>query len=232
MTEGRRVKTGPATTNTRAPTPSKADALPNQPTTKEEAMHTKKSVALSAILTITTAACATAQVSGTDSAIAPSPTVTTATTAAATPSETELSIANDFVAFGKEWSDETFSRLRIADPVMLGLGPEIIRTVNATDLRDPAGWDLDVEHFRAIEGPFSAGRLLANAPEGYDVSIGEHPHCVGPPQAPPSQFASHARISIQPPGESFDTCLQWFTVDLFVGKSGLVEAITMDIWEP
>jgi hypothetical protein len=35
---------------------------------------------------------------------------------------------------------------------------------------------------------------------------------------------------VQPTG--IDTCLLWWTVDLFVSPAGRIEAITLDLWDP
>jgi hypothetical protein len=40
------------------------------------------------------------------------------------------------------------------------------------------------------------------------------------------------RVSVQPAAGSIDSCLDWFTVDLFVTRSGEVAAVTLDLWEP
>jgi hypothetical protein len=66
----------------------------------------------------------------------------------------------------------------------------------------------------------------------YTVQIGEHSHCAGSPQPPPNGLDNLRRVSVQPPDESIDSCLDWTTVDFFVDRSGRVGVITMDLWEP
>ncbi len=46
---------------------------------------------------------------------------------------------------------------------------------------------------------------------------------------PPAGHATNRRVSIQP--ASAQSCLQWWTVDLFLGEDGRVEAITLDLYE-
>jgi hypothetical protein len=140
-------------------------------------------------------------------------------------------LVDRFVEFAKNPNAETFSSLPLADSVALGLGPQVVRSVEAEQLQDPETWILDVEEFRAYTGPFSSLSLLGSL-DHYTVEVGEHPHCVGPPQPPPDGLEDYKRISVQPLEESMDSCLTWLTVDLFVNPSGQVEAITMDLWEP
>jgi hypothetical protein len=152
------------------------------------------------------------------------------TTTTEKPSRSDLSIVDDFVEFAKNPSDEGFSRLPLADSVGLGLGPQIVRSVDAQHLRDPEAWVLQVEEFRAATGPFSPLDLLQFLDE-YTVQVGEHRHCAGSPQPPPNGMEEHRRVSVQPSDE-IDSCLMWTTVDFYVSPSGQIDAITMDIWEP
>lgn len=157
---------------------------------------------------------------------------TPSTTAAEdTPSLSDLSLVEAFIEFAHQPGAETHARLPLSDPVRLGLGPQIIRTVDRESLRDPEGWVFDVDLFRAYTGPFSP-LVQLQALDEYVVEVGEHAHCAGPAQPPPSGLEDLRRISVQPLGESIDSCLDWTTVDFFVSQSGQVEAVTMDLWEP
>lgn len=147
------------------------------------------------------------------------------------PSVADVSLVEAFVEFAQTGTAESFSQLPLADSVDLGLGPQIELTAEADDLQSPSSWVIDVELFRAYVGPFSALVLLEQA-DDFVVQMGPHPHCVGPPQPAPKGLDDHTRLSIQPSDDSIDSCLQWWTVDFFVGTSGLVEAITMDVYEP
>lgn len=48
----------------------------------------------------------------------------------------------------------------------------------------------------------------------------------------PKGFEGHQRVSIQPAETTIDSCLSWFSVDLFVNGDGRIAAVTLDIWEP
>lgn len=141
------------------------------------------------------------------------------------------SLVDSFVDFSKNPTDDNFNALPLAKSVDLGLGPSIVKTMEFDRLRQPDAWKLDVELFRAYVGPFSALDLLAGL-EDYEVTVGDHPHCVSPPVPPPDGHESHERISVQPQLGPQDSCLMWATVDLFLEPSGDVAAITLDMYEP
>jgi hypothetical protein len=140
-------------------------------------------------------------------------------------------IADGFVEFAEHPTDASFAALPLSDMVELGLGPNVIATFPRGELRRPDAWWLELEHFRAYSGPFSALEVLDRFGV-YEVIEGEHPHCAGPPVQAPEGFESFERISVQPKPGTYDSCLQWATVDLFVDEDGLVVAITLDLWEP
>ncbi len=167
----------------------------------------------------------------TDFVIPPQETVSPSTTAFENPSPSDLSLVAYLVEFAKNPSEESFAHLPLAGSVDLGLGPQLVRSVDAQELRDPQGWVLEVEFFRAYTGPFSPLEVLG-ALDDYTVQIGEHDHCAGPPKAPPDGLEELRRVSVQPSSESIDSCLTWATVDVFVNPSGRIKAITMDLWEP
>jgi hypothetical protein len=97
------------------------------------------------------------------------------------------------------------------------------------DLLHRAAWVLSADPFRGQVGPFSALELLGrNVPT--TISVGPHPHCASAPMPPPTDLVGSRRVSIQP--KDIDTCLLWWTVDLFVSSTGRSEAVTLDLWEP
>jgi hypothetical protein len=64
------------------------------------------------------------------------------------------------------------------------------------------------------------------------VIVGDHPHCASPPRPAPTELAQHRRVSFQPQLGNDASCLQWWTVDLYVADDGSVEGIGLDLWEP
>jgi hypothetical protein len=136
---------------------------------------------------------------------------------------TEVSLVDGFVDFAKDADDENFSRLPLAESVMLGLGPEVVSSVKSSELRNPDAWLLELEEFRAYEGPFSALRLLESL-DGYNVSVGEHAHCASPPMPPPDRLEDHTRVSVHPRLGSDASCLMWYSVDFFIDSNGMVRS--------
>lgn len=53
-----------------------------------------------------------------------------------------------------------------------------------------------------------------------------------PPVPAPREFKDYRRVSVQPSDSSIDSCLPWFTVDLFLDEQGSVALVTLDVWEP
>lgn len=159
------------------------------------------------------------------------------------PSAADKRLISDFVSFAVDPSPETASRLPWANAVALGLSRDIRATLEVSDAPDTAAWVLTAEHFRAYTGPFSAlalvqrhvGKVGSDSVGGrgaFQVSVGEHPHCASPPVLAPREFNDYRRVSVQPSDSSIGSCLEWFTIDLFLDEQGSVAAVTLDIWEP
>jgi hypothetical protein len=140
-------------------------------------------------------------------------------------------LAHQFVGFAEDPRPATAERVPFADEVHLGLGPRLHSTVPVARIATAESWILEPRQFRGWTPPFSALATVADAGE-LDVTIGPHPHCAAPPQPAPRSVARMRRVSVQPAAGSIDSCLDWFTVDLFVTRSGEVAAVTLDLWEP
>lgn len=67
---------------------------------------------------------------------------------------------------------------------------------------------------------------LAESDGQYRVDVGPHPSCVGPSRPPADAFASGRQISITPTGQS-DSCLDWWSVDLFVNDVGQIWGVSL-----
>jgi hypothetical protein len=174
-----------------------------------------------------TAAVASASGSTSPAALLSAPPATAARSA--TPTSADERLVNTLVIFARTSSAYDFAALPFADRVSLGLADQIRAVRDAADLARRDAWVLQVNPFRAHVGPFSAIELLTrDLPT--KIVIGSHAHCASPPVPAPSGFERLRRVSIQPTG--IDTCLLWWTVDLFVSTTGQIEAITLDLWEP
>lgn len=147
------------------------------------------------------------------------------------PTEQDRQLIVDFLAFADEPGTPTAAGLPFADEVALGLAGTLHQTLGPDDVGDPAAWLIEVEEFRGYVGPFSALEVAADAGPT-QVSLGDHPHCASPPEPAPDGFADHRRVGVQPASDSLDTCLRWWTVDLFVSDDGRIDAVALDLWEP
>ena len=150
-----------------------------------------------------------------------------------TASAADEELIQAFLRFAARPDPDSAARVPFADEVALGLGNELHVDRSRAELADEGAWSIEVgsEGFRAHVGPFSALDVAADAGEVV-VSVGPHPHCASPSMPPPAEVADLRRVSVQPSPESGDSCLSWWTVDLFLTPGGEVAAVTMDIWEP
>ncbi|MDO9439914.1 MAG: hypothetical protein Q7T73_03395 [Beijerinckiaceae bacterium] len=180
-------------------------------------------------------------------AATPSPSATTDITRDPSPApgtgKNDTALVRNFLEFAAEPSEQTAAPLQFAPDVRLGLGRDLVVTVRGDEVQGAAKWVLDVDYFRAYNGPFSAlqtvrTRLGATQPKPGDkasllqVSVGEHPRCAGPSEAPPDGLRVLRRVSLQPSAATMDSCLSWFSVDFFLNQDRRLEAVTLDIWEP
>jgi hypothetical protein len=171
----------------------------------------------------------------------PSPTQTAAVSPSGAPppslsptqsaTEEDRSLIAALIRFAKAPSEEALGALPFAPEVSLGLGPDLLTTKGRDELIRPSAWKLDAEAFRGYVGPFSALETLATSGETF-VSRGPHPHCASPPQAPARDVEALERVSVQPAQESIDTCLKWWSVDLFIDADGRIRAVTLDLFAP
>lgn len=170
----------------------------------------------------------------------PTPTATTAAVRGSTspspspgpqesPTAADEALIRALTAFARAPGAGTFAAVPFADRVGLGLGGELKTERAASELARPDAWSLSVEVFRGRVPPFSALDLLAKD-GATTISVGQHPHCGSPPVPPPAELARSRRVSVQRTG--VDTCLLWWTVDLFVTPAGRIEAVTLDLWDP
>lgn len=129
-----------------------------------------------------------------------------------------------------------------APTVRIGLGSALTDAIPSGDTYLYGEWTLraEGEFFRGQIGPFNAFRAVRRhlrragqaSRDPFAYVLGRHRHCAGPPVPAPAGFAEARRVSLQPAPETIDSCLDWFTVDLFLDDAGQIAAVTYDIWEP
>jgi hypothetical protein len=148
-----------------------------------------------------------------------------------TPTPADQRLVRALAEFAQAPSAQTFAAIPLADKVALGLGDQIRAEHAAGELAQTDAWVLRVSEFQQHVGPFSALDLLGRNVTT-TISIGDHPHCAGPPVPAPVALAGTRRVSIQPKQGPDDSCITWWSVDVFVSPSGSIEGITLDFFGP
>lgn len=129
------------------------------------------------------------------------------------------------------------------DEVRIGLGQDL-RPTRATDLDDPRTWTFDLDGYRGYAGPAnlldtlreqllvaSSNLWRENTPD-LVVTVGDYARCAGPPGPVPPGLGGYRHVAIQPHSDMYDSCLQWFALDLYLDDTGRIAAVSLDLWEP
>lgn len=146
------------------------------------------------------------------------------------PAPHDRRVVKAFIEFAEARDEKAWAGVPAArDGLWLGLADRLMVKRSVEELSYPKVWRLRAKLFRAYVGPFSALDLLAD-PGPTVISVGSHPHCASPPVPPPVEVAHLRRVSVQP--REIESCLQWFTVDLFLDRGRRIVAVTLDLWEP
>lgn len=148
-------------------------------------------------------------------------------TGAPEPTGPDIAVVDMLVAFARAEGD--LASVSFAEEVQLGLGDMLVVSRTPAELADQGAWSLDLEPFRARTGPFSALEVLAEERPRV-IIVGPHNHCASPPVPAPAGYEALRRVSVHPADAT--SCLEWFTVDLFMDDHGAIEAITLDLFEP
>lgn len=196
----------------------------------------KATIVTAAAVVVLVAGCGTTTTTAGDepstappSSPAPSASASASASAVAQPTDEDLALARALEALSNDPGPETLAQVPFAPEVALGLARRLEPPRARDQLAARAGWSIDAAQFRGYVGPFNALEHLTGA--RVDVTVGPQPHCAGPPvPAPPGLERLH-RVVLQPAAGTIDSCLDWFSVDLFV-DDGTVVAVTLDLWEP
>jgi hypothetical protein len=161
------------------------------------------------------------------------------------PDNNDIRLIRAFVRFAVRPSESTASRVPFAPTIRLGVGDNLSNELDRTDAAQPSAWVLDLASFGGITGPFSAldrirehaamanSQTVAVSGGAFDVSLGEHLRCsVSEPISDPAEIVVSRRVSLKPAKGSLTSCLDWFSVDLFLNPAGEVQAVLLDVWEP
>lgn len=160
------------------------------------------------------------------------------------PTAQDVQLIRRFVAFAITPTSDTAARVPFGTSLRLGLGPVLRTRLSEAQVAHSDQWALRATAFRGYTGPFNALTLIrrharrtkpgaVGVRDGpFRISLGAHPHCAGGAVPPPEGLEHLRRVSVQPSSDSYDSCLTWFTVDLFLDKEGMITAATLDVWEP
>jgi hypothetical protein len=156
------------------------------------------------------------------------PTTVETTTTVAPPEPAAVMALVDFAA---DRSPELATSVGFAPPVALGLGSDLLATLDGAQLADPAAWLLDLDGRWARTGSVSALDLLARPLDSISMERSRTLSCAGPsPVAVPPQLEGLERVSITPV-ESY-SCLDWFAVDVYLDDARRIVAVTVELYEP
>jgi hypothetical protein len=126
---------------------------------------------------------------------------------------------------GFAWGTVASSDVGFADTVAISLGNDHESVV--LDVNDPAAWLINEDEWNGYAGPFDVlGPLRSEA--GITVTlVGPQPHCASPAL---DAWVAFRQMSIQPAG--ITSCLEWYSIDVFLDAGGDIERIRLDLWEP
>lgn len=155
---------------------------------------------------------------------------------------TDLALVRRFTQFAVRPIDEYADAVPFdASSVRIGLGSDLA-SVPSNTLAFEGAWSVDSDGFAGSSGPINLlvplrQHLLGvlDLTQGHGdlvATVGDHDRCVGPPATVPADLAGLRHVAIQPAPTSFDSCLEWFAIDLFLSPDDRVVAVSLDLWEP
>ena len=116
-------------------------------------------------------------------------------------------------------------------PISLGLGGRLVKTITTEESYDEDAWVIDVTDYAERDGTVSALELLRQSDGNFRVVTGEHRGCPGPGAKAPLDLSGGGRLlSIQP--RQFDSCIDWWSVDLYVNDVQQVVGVDVHLGSP
>jgi hypothetical protein len=117
-------------------------------------------------------------------------------------------------------------------PVGIGLGGRLVKTLTPEQLSDPAQWRSPLNGYAARTGLVSALDLLREHAVTRQITDAPDSPCASVLQpALASLTGGGHRVRIQPP-EGSTSCLDWWSVDLYVNDVGQVVGVDVILSEP
>lgn len=137
---------------------------------------------------------------------------------------TDPDVGDDAVAFAfgdvAAGGEGSFDDLPVADEVLLALGSQVYSRAVATELADRRAWSINAAFYAGLAGPFN---LLIQTPAPARFTVGPHDRCASavPLPAPP-ELAGYRRIAIQPAEDTIESCIEWWSIEVFVDDGEIV----------
>jgi hypothetical protein len=135
-------------------------------------------------------------------------------------------IAHAFINFAHDPSTKTAA---FDTPVNLGLGGRVVVTLGDDDRYAPAKWRLPLTGYAGGSGYVSALRLLIHHAGNLHVSNAPVPACVEHVREWRLTGGGHL-VRIQP--RYVDSCIEWWSVDLYVNDGNQVVAVNVNLGAP
>jgi hypothetical protein len=116
-------------------------------------------------------------------------------------------------------------------PVSLGLGGRYVRTLDGDDRVDPQKWRLSLRGYAEASGTISALRLLLDNARDAHVSNRPPPPCAVHTD-PGLRLTGGGRLVRIQPRLRATSCIEWWSVDLFVNDVGQVVGVNVNLGAP
>jgi hypothetical protein len=117
-------------------------------------------------------------------------------------------------------------------PVSLGVGGRRVRVLNDDDRYDPMKWRVPVFGYAERSGTASALEMLREQGRTAQVSNRPPPPCAAHTRPGLRLTGGGTLVRIQPRPGAWSSCIQWWSVDLFVNDVGQVVGVNINLGAP
>lgn len=166
---------------------------------------------------------------------APSPTSPT-TSSAPPPSWSRIAQARAeaLVAMAQDPLPGLVSRVAFAPSVQVRVGQAVVVTVPREELANRDAWVLGdrTTEYAQRGGPFDVlDPLRSTPPADTTWGIGQHAGC-SVPELPANLVPNTRRVWIQPKEGTISSCIDWWSVDMWITDDGEVTAVSLELGAP
>ena len=155
-----------------------------------------------------------------------------------TPKPRDKRLIDALISFAENPDRDRLAALPLAQEVALLIGCTQESTLSRNQAQKLTRWDTFINDYGLTAGPYNALRYIrqhakrsATGASAFDVRLGARQRCAGPAVTAPAEYRSFRRVSVQPSLSAGESCLAWFSVDLYLGSTGQIEAVAVEQWE-